>query len=294
MTGLIAYEDLPDWVPGRLLLASDGLGWKNVALRSYHYRGQDVIVPAMRDFMLVAYRAGSTPMQRRFDGSWKKETLGPGAASLLTRAQRACWKWHEAIDVTHVYLSADMVADVASEVMDCRVTEVTLADVLRTEDPVMTAAIEAIAAEARERGLGGALYVDSLSRALIVHLLRRYAQVESRGRPAQGGLSRAQELTITDFIEAHLAEPLDLKMLGAALGLTPCLFARQFRKSFGQPPYAYVMARRLERAKRLLARTALPIKAVAADCGFSDQAHLTRLFSAAHGQTPAAFRRQTI
>ena len=153
---------------------------------------------------------------------------------------------------------------------------------------------EAIAAEARETGLGGPLYEDSLARALIVHLLRRYAHVESRDRLPPGGLARHQERAIAEFIEAHLAEPLDLKMLGNALALTPCLFARQFRKSFGQPPYAYVMARRLDRAKRLLARTALPIKAIAADCGFSDQAHLTRLFSSAYGQTPAAFRRQTI
>ena len=54
------------------------------------------------------------------------------------------------------------------------------------------------------------------------------------------------------------------------------------------------MARRIERAREMLARSALPIKAVAAECGFSDQAHLTRLFSSAYGQTPAAFRRQTI
>lgn len=292
MNELIEYPELPDWVPGRVLLASDGLGWKNVGLRSYHYHGQDVVVPAMRDFMLVGYRSGTTPMQRRFDGRWKRETLGPGAASLLTRAQRAFWTWHEPIDVTHVYLSATLVAEVASEVMDCCVTEVTLADVLRTEDPVMTAAMEAIAAEARIKGLGGALYVDSVARALVVHLLRRYAAVESRDRRCQGALSPRQERAIVEHIEGHLAETLDLKGLGAAVGLSPCLFARQFRKSFGKPPHAYVMARRLDRARRLLARGSLPIKAVAADCGFSDQAHLTRLFATAYGQTPAAFRRQ--
>jgi len=292
MNGLIRYQELPDWVPGRVLLASDGLGWRNVALRSYHYQGQDVIVPAMRDFMLVGYRSGTTPMNRRFDGRWSRETLGPGAASLLTRAQRASWNWHAPIDVTHVYLDAGFVAEVASEVMDCLVSEVTLADVLRTEDPVMTHAMEAIALEARERGLGGPLYVDSVARALIVHLLRRYASVRSHDRAAPGSLSPGQERMIAEYVEAHLAEPIDLKGMGAVLGLAPCLFARQFRKSFGKPPYAYVMARRIERARRLLAQSTMPIKAVAAECGFSDQAHLTRVFSTAHGQTPAAFRRQ--
>lgn len=294
MSGLIPYEQLPDWVPGRVLLASDDLGWKNVALRAYHYRGQDVIVPAMRDFMLVSYRAGSTAMQRRFEGRWTRDTLGPGATSLLTRAQQAAWCWDREIEVTHVYLSAALVAEVASEVMDCRVTEVTLADVLRTEDPVMAGAVQAIATEAQTRGLGGALYVDALSRALVVHLLRRYAAIRLPEAAPRGGLTPRQERLIAEYIATHLAEALDLKALGAVLGLMPCLFSRLFRKSFGRPPHAYVMAARLDRARRLLAEGRLPIKAVAAECGFADQAHLTRQFAAHCGQTPAAFRRQAL
>ncbi|MGB3815151.1 MAG: AraC family transcriptional regulator [Shinella sp.] len=292
MNRLIPFEELPDWVPGRLLLASDGLGWRHVQLRSYHYEGQDVIVPAMRDFMLVGYRAGTTPMRRRFEGRWTNETLGPGATSLLTRAQRANWTWHQPIDVTHLYLDGGFASEVASEVMDCHVKDVTLADVLRTEDPVVTYAMEMISAEARDRGLGGALYVESLARALVVHLLRRYASVHSRDPVLPGTLSPRQQRLIADYIEAHLAEPLDLKGMGAVLGLSPCLFARQFRSSFGKPPYAWVIAARIKRAQFLLARSQMPIKAIAAECGFSDQAHLTRVFSLACKQTPAAFRRR--
>jgi AraC family transcriptional regulator len=293
MNGLISYEELPEWVPGRLLSASDGLGWKQVASRSYHYDGQDVIVPAMRDFMLVGYQAGTTPMGRRFEGRWTHDTLGPGAASLLTRAQQAFWNWHEPIDVTHVYLSGDLVAEVASEVMDCSVSKVTLNDVLRADDPVMTAAIRAIAQEAHVHGLGGPLYVDAMARGLVVHLLRRYASIRLPTVRPSGALSLRERRLIVEYIDAELAMPLDIKGMAEALGLTPCLFAKRFRQSFGKPPYAFVTARRLERAKRLLATTDLPVKAVAADCGFTDQAHLTRMFSTAFGVTPAAFRRRT-
>lgn len=292
MGGLIPFEELPDWVPGKVLLASDGQDWKNVALRSYHYLGQDVVVPAMRDFMLVSYKTGTTPMQRRFEGRWKRETLGPGAASLLTRAQKAYWNWHEPIDVTHVYLSGDLVADVASEVMDCSVSDVTLDDVLRVDDPVMSNAAEAISHEARTKALGGSLYVDTVARGLIIHLLRRYASVRMQETRRTGALSPAQERRIVEFIEANLGASLDLKAMADALDMTPCLFAKQFRRSFGTPPYAFVKAQRLQRARRLLATTGLPIKAVAADCGFSDQAHLTRMFSTEFGETPAVFRRK--
>ena len=77
MAHLIQYKELPEWVPGRILLSSDDLGWKNVALRSYHYHGQDVLVPAMSDFMIVGYQGGVTPMQRRLEGGWKKEVMSP-------------------------------------------------------------------------------------------------------------------------------------------------------------------------------------------------------------------------
>lgn len=291
MTTLCPPEELPDWVPGRILLASDDLGWRHVGLRSYHYQGQDVIVPAMRDFMLVGYRTGATPMQRRFEGRWTRDHLGPGAASLLTRAQRAHWTWTEPIDVTHVYLSGALVAEVASEVMDCLVTEVRLDDVLRTDDAVMTAAMAAIEHEARQAALGGPLYVETVARGLIIHLLRRYASIESRRPVAMSGLTPAQCRIIRDHVDACLSEKLDLAGMAARLGLTPCLFARQFRHSFGSPPYAWVMCRRLARAQRLLADTAMPIKQVAAACGFADQAHLTRLFARKLGATPASYRR---
>ena len=77
MAKLLAPEDLPVWVPGRILSRSDDLGWKGVALRSYHYKGQDVRIPAMRDFMLVSYRTGVTPMERRFDGAGAAPPAGP-------------------------------------------------------------------------------------------------------------------------------------------------------------------------------------------------------------------------
>lgn len=291
MSELMPLERLQEWVPGRILLASDGLGWKHVGLRAYHYEGQDTVVPAMRDYMLVSYCAGATPMQRRFDGRWRRDTLGPGAASLLTRAQRAHWEWRAPIDVTHLYLDPALVNAVASEALDCHVAEVRLEDVLRTEDPMITATVATVAAEARHQALGGPLYVESLARGLVVHLLRRYAAIERRDRQPANGLSPRQRRAIVDYIDANLGGALTLDAMAAELGLGACGFSRAFRRGFGMPPYAYVIARRIERARRMLVETAEPIKAIAAACGFADQAHLTRLLRREFDVTPAALRR---
>lgn len=291
MQDIVTPDRLPEWVPGKVLLSSDGQNWRNVSLRTYHYQGQDVIVPALSDYMLVSYRNGVTPMQRRFEGGWKKETLGPGATSLLTRAQRAHWTWDAPLVVTHLYLAPGLLAGIASEAMDCHVAEVQLADVLRTDDPVLTGMVEAIAAEARQAAMGGALYVESLSRALGVHLLRRYASIKLPAPRVGPRLSPAEMRRIDDYIEEHLAESLTLGDMAAQVGMTIDLFSRRFRASFGLPPYRHVTTRRVERAGQLLAQGRLAVKEVAALCGFTDQAHLTRVYARETGVTPGAFRK---
>lgn len=293
MQEIISPEYLPEWVPGELLLSGDDKGWNQVGLRRYHYQGQEAVVPALSDFMLVAYQRGVTPMQRRFGGRWKNDTLGPGAVSLLTRAQRAEWCWAEPIIVTHLYLSPAMLSSVASEAMDCHVDRVELADVLRTDDPVMTGVVEAIATEAGQEAMGGALYVESLARALSVHLLRRYASVKLPHRAEFHKLTPAEQRRIGDYIEDHLSETLTLPEMAASLGMTPDLFTRRFRATFGHSPYRHVTERRVARARMMLEQGRLPIKEIAARCGFSDQAHLTRVYVRETGVTPAAFRKLT-
>lgn len=291
MQDIVTPDRLMEWVPGKVLFSSDGQNWRNVSLRSYLYQGQDVIVPALSDFMLVSYRDGVTPMQRRFEGAWKKDTLSPGATSLLTRAQQAHWTWDEPLVVTHLYLAPSLLAEIASEAMDCHVAEVQLADVLRTDDPVLTGMIEAITGEARQTAMGGALYVESLSRALGVHLLRRYASIKLPAPRAGARLSPAEMRRISDYIDDYLAEPLTLSEMAAQNGMTTDVFTRRFRASFGMPPYRYVTAQRVERAGQLLAKGRLAVKEVAALCGFADQAHLTRVYARETGVTPAAFRK---
>lgn len=288
--GLCAPENLPDFVPGQILACSGGLGWKGVALRSYGYKGQDVLVPAMRDFMLVSYRVGVTPMQRRFDGRWSQAVCGPGTVSLLTRSQLSHWHWTEDVTVTHLYLTEAFVSAIASEVTGRGVSEVTLSDILRTDDPIVTAAIDTVAAEARSPEFGAGLYIESIGRQLVIHLLRKYASVRVREARGQGELASAQRTRAEDYIEANLGRPLELGEIADELNMSAGTFARQFRRTTGMAPYAYVTERRLAHARRLLEETDLPTKQVAASCGFCDQAHLTRMFSRRYGVTPAAFR----
>jgi AraC family transcriptional regulator len=66
---------------------------------------------------------------------------------------------------------------------------------------------------------------------------------------------------------------------------------REFRVHFGMPPHRYLIRLRVDRARKLLASTDLPIAVIAYECGFAHQEHLTRHFKRELDATPAAYRR---
>ena len=60
----------------------------------------------------------------------------------------------------------------------------------------------------------------------------------------------------------------------------------------GTPPHRWLLRQRVRRAGEMLERTDESISVIAASCGFADQSHLTRVFHAMVGSSPAAWRRQ--
>lgn len=90
------------------------------------------------------------------------------------------------------------------------------------------------------------------------------------------------------LLDARPFEPLTLADAAQQLGARPTQLARAFMSTFGIPPHAYVLGRRLEAAReRILDGQALAD--VAAEVGFADQAHLTRRFRRFLGTTPGRF-----
>ncbi len=122
--------------------------------------------------------------------------------------------------------------------------------------------------------------------ALRPHL--RPAPSARRGRPEHAAVRRARE-----HLRAHAAEPVSLATLSAIAGLSRFELVRRFRAQCGLTPHAFQLNLRVERARRLLSAGEPPAR-VAADCGFSDQSHLTRIFKRTVGVTPGRFAAATL
>lgn len=128
------------------------------------------------------------------------------------------------------------------------------------------------------------------------HQALRAALALVRGRetgPARsGGLAPWQARKIAAHIEAGLHGPLSVEALAATAGLSVSYLGRAFKTTFGTPPQAYVLTRRLARARSLMTDNALALSRIAEQCGFSDQAHFSRQFRQAHGVSPNRWRRR--
>jgi AraC family transcriptional regulator len=100
-----------------------------------------------------------------------------------------------------------------------------------------------------------------------------------------------QARKLREYIDSHLADPIRNADLCALIGLSQVYFARSFKSTFGMSPHAFVVRRRLELAAEYMLQTNAPLSDIAIQCGFSDQAHMSKRFLEATGWTPAAWIR---
>lgn len=91
-------------------------------------------------------------------------------------------------------------------------------------------------------------------------------------------------------IDDDPASPVSLGTLAALSGVSRFQLLRGFAAATGLTPHAYLIQRRLHLARRLI-REGAPLAQAAAEAGFADQSHMTRLFSRCFGVTPAAYAR---
>jgi AraC-like DNA-binding protein len=101
--------------------------------------------------------------------------------------------------------------------------------------------------------------------------------------PVRADIARARAL-----IDEDPAAPITLGELAGASGLSRFQLVRAFGRSIGLTPHAYLVQRRTDLARRLIAG-GTKLAEVAAAAGFSDQSHMTRIFVARYGLTPGTY-----
>jgi AraC-like DNA-binding protein len=93
-----------------------------------------------------------------------------------------------------------------------------------------------------------------------------------------------------DLMDREYARPLDVAAIARTALMSPAHFSRQFRAAYGETPYAYLMTRRIERAKALLRSGDLTVTEVCIGVGCTSLGSFSARFTELVGETPTAYR----
>jgi AraC-like DNA-binding protein len=120
----------------------------------------------------------------------------------------------------------------------------------------------------------------------VLVLARRYARIVTPEELANlAHLRRAR-----DLIDREYASPLNVAALARAALMSTAHFSRQFRVTYGETPYSYLMTRRIERAKALLRLGDLSVTEVCIAVGCTSLGSFSARFTELVDETPTAYR----
>jgi AraC-like DNA-binding protein len=99
---------------------------------------------------------------------------------------------------------------------------------------------------------------------------------------------------VRDRIDREYASPLDVEALARGVHLSAGHLSRQFKLAYGEPPYSYLMTRRIERAMALLRRGDLSVTEVCFAVGCQSLGTFTTRFTELVGVSPGTYRQQQL
>lgn len=288
---LLTPEEVVLWVPGKITVDSTDTDWENIAIRGYIYNDLNVLIPAMRDYMIVNYREKSTTMRRKTFKGWESQVVQSGVVSLLTCGEQSRWAWNDDIEVCHVYVSHSAITQIANQVFDYDIENIRIRDRVGVRDPVLSNLTTLLEMELHSGGVGGNLYIEGIKNQIGLHLLRQYAELEFREGRSHQGFNPLERRMLREYIHANLGQKITLEDMATLVRMSVANLMRKFKVDFGQSPAAFVMRLRIDYAKMLiLSGKEIPLKAVALEAGFCDQSHLTRVFKKFLNTTPVEFK----
>jgi AraC family transcriptional regulator len=289
-------SDLSQIHPEAVITSSQDLGWQNIRVLHMRHTGREMEVPPLENHCMILSLGPHGPQpgaSASIDGYDCGPRLSPGEIAIIPAGVPSRWRWHSgrSRETLHIYLHPEFVRKTA-EMCDLNHGRVAIEPQLGIRDEQLSYLAMSLLYEMKEENVVGRLYADSVASVIAIQLVRRYSCLKDvriiKGGMAPHKLRRAIE-QISDHLEQE--QEISLAVVAEEVGMSYYHFSRSFKHSIGLSPINYITRQRIERAKKLLAETELPISEIALRTGFSSQSHFTTSFRRLAGITPSSFRR---
>lgn len=248
-----------------------------------------VEVPGLRNTIVSIHIGPSVQISCRRGGYSHRGMAVHGDIDIIPTGTSSVWEMKEKDTVLVLSVSPELLNDVSEgSGIDPRAVEI------RNRFQVRDAQLENIGwalKDEMESGYPcGRLYVDSLAVSVATRLVHCYSSIAREPKRQNGRLPDRRLRDVLSYIEENLDQDISLHEIAAVAGLSVSHFKGLFRESVGLPAHQYLIRRRVERARTLLAEGKLSISQIAFETGFAHQSHLARHMRRVLGLSPKALR----
>jgi len=235
---------------------------------------------------LSLYVEDGAHIRKRIGSSWR-QSQGPGDLCVMPSAASSHWTVDGHVKFLHLYFTEDLFNRTALETFDRDPAALTLREDAYFRNPILENLLRT-SLQIGWNDTSDRIATSHLAQATLTWLLGHMTDRSQNVLTHQGGLAPHTLTRVKDYIEASLADPISITDLAAIAHLSPHHFARAFRKSAGEPPYSYVLKRRISHAETLLRAGHSPSE-TALLCGFSSHSHFSAQFAKTAGISPGRF-----
>jgi AraC family transcriptional regulator len=159
-----------------------------------------------------------------------------------------------------------------------------------SDDAVLSHLFRAMIPSLRNPDFQDELFFGFVLQAASRHIAAKYTNRTLIERTSAQRLSKEQENKAKEILMSRIAGNVSVDEVAAECGVSPDHFGRTFKSSAGLPPYRWLTLQRIDRAKSMLASSDGSLVEISLACGFSNQSHMTRVFSREVGLSPGQWR----
>ena len=200
------------------------------------------------------------------------------------------WKWHVKSKCIIITLAPAKFEKFAQTELGILLSTQQLTDLPQFLDEDITqSGIQLL--EALQSKMGSQVMFESLARVFLTKLILKYG-LQAEEYNFSKSFTAQHYKKVLDYITVNYGNNILLEDMAAIADLSTSHFSRLFKQTIGQSPYQFLMSYRIEQAKKMLDNPNTLMIDIAMDCGFSDQAHFSRVFKKIEKITPKQYRRK--